>query len=79
MAGCLESNAWANLLPTSWRRAAAIRHENVSPPFARRHGLPDQLLVETPEGRVARYIERAIEERLGLSDEPVRGELRLAY
>ena len=47
--------------------------------FARRHGLPDQLLVETPEGRVARFVERAIEERLGLSDEPVRGELRLAY
>ena len=47
--------------------------------FARRHGLPDRLLVETPDGQVARYIERAIEQRLGLSDEPVRGELRLAY
>ena len=42
--------------------------------FARRHGLPDRLLVETPDGRVARYIERAIEERLGLRDERVRGE-----
>jgi hypothetical protein len=47
--------------------------------FVRRHGLPDRLLVETPDGQVARYIERAIEQRLGLSDEPVRGELRLAY
>lgn len=42
--------------------------------FARRHGLPDRLLVETPDGRVARYIERTIEERLGLLDERVRGE-----
>lgn len=45
--------------------------------FARRHGLPDRLLVETPDGRVARYVERAIEERLGLRDEPVRGEARV--
>lgn len=46
--------------------------------FARRHGLPDRLLVETPDGRVARYVERTIEERLGLRDERVRGEARLA-
>jgi hypothetical protein len=46
--------------------------------FARRHGLPDRLLVETPDGRVARYVERAIEERLGLRDERVRGEAPLA-
>ena len=39
--------------------------------------LPDRLLLETPDGRVARYVERAIERRLGLRDEPVRGELRL--
>ena len=42
--------------------------------FVRRHGLPDRLLVETPDGRVARYVELAIEERLGLRDERVRGE-----
>jgi hypothetical protein len=46
--------------------------------FARRRGRADRLLVETPEGPVARFVERAIEERLGLDDEPVRGELRLA-
>jgi hypothetical protein len=46
--------------------------------FARRHGLPDQLLLETPDGKLARYVERVIEQRLGLRDEPVRGELRLA-
>jgi hypothetical protein len=45
--------------------------------FARRRGLPDRLLLETPDGKVARFIERAIEERLGLRDEPVRGELRV--
>jgi hypothetical protein len=45
--------------------------------FARRHGKPDRLLLETPDGRVGRFVERAIEERLGLRDEPVRGELRL--
>jgi hypothetical protein len=46
--------------------------------FARRRGRADRLLLETPEGPVARFVERAIEERLGLADEPVRGELRLA-
>ena len=46
--------------------------------FARRRGRTDRLLLETPEGRVARFVERAIEDRLGLDDEPVRGELRLA-
>jgi hypothetical protein len=46
--------------------------------FARRGGRADRLLVETPDGRVARFIERTIEERLGLRDEPVRGELRVA-
>ena len=45
--------------------------------FARRRGLSDRLLLETPDGKVARFIERAIEERLGLRDEPVRGELRV--
>jgi|GEM_PF-1625098 len=47
--------------------------------FARQRGRADQLLLETPEGRVARFVERAIEDRLGLSDEPVRGELRVAF
>jgi hypothetical protein len=46
--------------------------------FVRRRGLPDRLLIETPDQRVARLIERAIEEWLGLADEPVRGELRVA-
>ena len=46
--------------------------------FARRHGRGDRLLLETPDGRVARFVERVIEERLGLRDEPVRGEVRLA-
>lgn len=44
--------------------------------FARRRGKADCLLLETPEGPVAKFVERAIEERLGLDDEPVRGELR---
>jgi hypothetical protein len=39
-------------------------------------GRGDRLLVETPDGRVARFIERQIEERLGLRDVPVRGEVR---
>ena len=46
--------------------------------FARGRGLADRLLLETPDGPVARFVERAIEERLGLSDEPVRGELHVA-
>jgi hypothetical protein len=47
--------------------------------FARRRGRADRLLLETPEGPVAWFVERAIEERLGLDDEPVRGELRVAF
>ena len=47
--------------------------------FVRRRGQRDRLLLETPDGHVARFVERAIEEHLGLRDEPVRGELRLAY
>src|SRR6476620_9711817 len=46
--------------------------------FARRRGRSDRLLLETPDGRVARFVERTIEQRLGLRDEPVLGELRLA-
>jgi hypothetical protein len=46
--------------------------------FARRRGRSDRLLLETPDGHVARFVERAVEVRLGLRDEPVRGELRLA-
>ena len=45
--------------------------------FARRRGRADRLVFETPEPRVARYVERTIEDRLGLDDEPVRGELRV--
>ena len=45
--------------------------------FARRHGRSDRLLLETPDGQVARFVERLIEERLGLRDEPVRGEIRV--
>ena len=46
--------------------------------FARRRGRADRLVLETPEPRVARSVERAIEDWLGLDDEPVRGELRVA-
>ena len=46
--------------------------------FARCRGVVDRLLLETPESAVARFVERAIEDRLGMDDEPVRGELRLA-
>ena len=45
--------------------------------FARRRGLTDQLVLETPEGKVARFVERQIESWLGLDDEPVRGEVRI--
>lgn len=45
--------------------------------FARRRGQSDRLLLETPDGKVARFVERTVEERLGLRDEPVRGELRV--
>lgn len=45
--------------------------------FARRRGKRDELLIETPEGKVARCVERIIETWLGLDDEPVRGECRL--
>ena len=45
--------------------------------FARRRGRADRLVLETPESRVARYVERTIEDWLGLDDEPVRGELRV--
>lgn len=45
--------------------------------FARRRGRADRLVLETPEPHVARYVERVIEDWLGLDDEPVRGELRV--
>jgi len=45
--------------------------------FARRRGRADYLVFETNESRVARFVERTIEDWLGLDDEPVRGELRL--
>ena len=72
--------------PSSWRAIDQLFVVERPPPagrfltwfgvFARRRGWADQLLLETPEGPVARFVERAIEERLGLDDEPVRGELR---
>src|ERR1051325_4343893 len=46
--------------------------------FARCRGVADRLLLATPDSAVARVVERAIEDRLGMDDEPVRGELRLA-
>ena len=45
--------------------------------FARCRGCMDRLLFETPEGKVARLVERTIERHLGLDDKPVRGELRV--
>lgn len=45
--------------------------------FARRRGRADQLLLETNESKVARFVERTIEDWLGLDAGPVRGELRL--
>jgi hypothetical protein len=44
--------------------------------FARRRGRADQLIVESSDEQVARFVERAIEERLELDDAPVHGELR---
>ena len=45
--------------------------------FARRKGRADRLLFETPEGKIARLVERTIERHLGLDDKPVQGELRV--
>jgi hypothetical protein len=45
--------------------------------FARRRGWADHLVFETNESRVARFVERTIEDWLGLEDDRVRGELRL--
>jgi len=45
--------------------------------FARHRGRADRLVFETPEPRIARFVERTIEDWLGLADEPVRGELRV--
>lgn len=45
--------------------------------FARRKGSADRLVLETPSQKVARYVERLIEDWLGLDDEPIRGELRI--
>ncbi len=46
--------------------------------FARKRGTIDQLVVETPEPQIARFVERTIESWLGLGDTRVRGELRVA-
>lgn len=45
--------------------------------FARRRGRVDRLVLETDDSKVARYVERTIEEWLGLDDEPVRGQLKI--
>lgn len=45
--------------------------------FARRRGRADRLVFESETYQVARFVERTIEQRLGLDDEPVRGELRV--
>jgi len=45
--------------------------------FARTRGRADRLLFETPVSKIARFVERTIEQRLGLDDTPVRGELRV--
>ena len=43
--------------------------------FARRRGRADHLVFETNELCVARYVERTLEDWLGLDTRPVRGEL----
>ena len=45
--------------------------------FARRKGRVDSLLFETPDDKVARFVERTIERHLGLDETPVCGELRV--
>ncbi len=45
--------------------------------YARRKGHADCLVLEAPEGKAARFVERQIERWLGLDDAPVRGELRI--
>jgi hypothetical protein len=44
--------------------------------FARQSGRADQLVLETPELEVARYVEHVIEQWLGLRNKPVGGEVR---
>jgi len=45
--------------------------------FARAKGRPDRIVLETPDCKVARFVERQIEDWLGLDDQPVRGECRI--
>ena len=45
--------------------------------FARCRGRADHLVFETNESRVARHVERTIEDWLGLDNKPVLGELRV--
>lgn len=45
--------------------------------FARCKGRPDRIVLETPDCRVARFVERQIEDWLGLGDLRVRGECRI--
>ncbi|HEY4181983.1 MAG TPA: hypothetical protein VGM90_34305 [Kofleriaceae bacterium] len=45
--------------------------------FVRSKGRPDRVLLQTPDCKVARFVERMIEEWLGLDDQPIRGECRI--
>lgn len=45
--------------------------------FARCKGRPDRVVLETPDCRVARFVERQIEDWLGLGDLRIRGECRI--
>jgi hypothetical protein len=45
--------------------------------FARCTGRPDRVVLETPDCKVARFVERQIEDWLGLGDLPIRGECRI--
>jgi hypothetical protein len=76
--GCFQVSAIDQLFVVE-RQPPAWRFLTWFGVFVRRRGLPDRLLLETPDGRVARYVERTIEQRLGLRDEPVQGELRMAW
>jgi hypothetical protein len=45
--------------------------------FARQSGREAQLVLETPELEVARFVEYVIEQQLGLRNKPIRGEVSL--
>jgi hypothetical protein len=45
--------------------------------FARQSGREAQLVLETPDLEVARFVEHVIEQQLGLRNKPINGEVRL--